>query len=257
MDARFTPAMEALENAIRHPSHFREWLRSRRWCGDAVGMRAEIAVKDRAFLTGSPTEAIVLVIAVARHPEGQTVIHLPVSISESRLVADTFELGVGQGRVFVSEAEGREPFARFVVDSFDRTAKISTAAGDSLRFRGENLGGFRSMGPAIAGDSTNLLIRFTTARADVVFKSYKLPDIRNREPEILERLHRKQFRNAPRYLGEVALGQGPERLVVGLATEFVESVDLFTWMTDGWREELTQTASASGEFEPATLEIAG
>src|SRR2546425_6373397 len=195
MDARFDPAIDALENAIGHSTHFREWLRGRRWCGDSVGMRAEIVVKDRAVLAGSATEAIVLFIAVARHPEGQTVIQLPMSISDARQEPGSFELPEGQGRVFVSEAEGRDGYARFVADAFDHELKISTRAGDSVRFRGEGLGGFRSQGPPLAGDSTNLLIRFATGRAEVVFKSYKLPDVRNREPEILERLHRKQFRN--------------------------------------------------------------
>ncbi|TLZ53751.1 MAG: hypothetical protein E6K17_09170 [Methanobacteriota archaeon] len=232
MASRFAPAIDAVDYAIR-------------------------AVKDRAPLAESGTEAVVFFLAIVRHPEGQSVLHLPFSISEGRLERDAFEISVGEGRVFVSEAEPREAYVRFVADAFEHQAKVPTMAGDVLRFRGEPLGVFRAMGPPLAGDSTNLLVRFSTARAEVVFKSYKIPDVHNREPEILERLHRKQFRNAPRYLGEVALGQGPERLVVGLATEFVESVDLFTWMTDGWREELTQTASASGEFEPATLEIAG
>src|SRR2546426_469702 len=257
MASRFAPAIDAVDNAIRHSTHFREWLRSRRWCGDSVGLRSEMAVKDRAPLAESGTEAVVFFLAIVRHPEGQSVLHLPLSISEGRLERDAFELSVGEGRVFVAEAEPREMYLRFVADALEHQAKVPTMAGDVLRFRGEPLGVFRAMGPPLAGDSTNLLVRFSTARAEVVFKSYKIPDVHNREPEILERLHRKQFRNAPRYLGEVALGQGLERLVVGLATEFVESVDLFTWMTEGWREELTQTASASGEFEPATLEIAG
>jgi hypothetical protein len=215
MASRFAPAIDAVDNAIRHSTHFREWLRSRRWCGEAVGLRSEIAVKDRALLTESGTEAVVFFLAVVREPEGQTVVHLPLSIAEGRMERDAFELPVGEGRVFVSEAEPREAYLRFVADAFEHQAKVDTMAGDSLRFRGEPLGAFRSMGAPLAGDSTNLLIRFSTVRTEVVFKSYKLPDVRNREPEILERLHRKQFRNVPRYLGELALGEGPARLVLG------------------------------------------
>jgi trehalose synthase-fused probable maltokinase len=257
MASRFAPAIDAVDNAIRHSTHFREWLRSRRWCGEAVGLRSEIAVKDRALLTESGTEAIVFFLAVVRQPEGQAVIHLPLSISESRVERDAFEVQVAEGRVFVTEAEPREAFVRFVADAFEHQSKVDTMAEDTLRFRGEPIGAFRAMGAPLAGDSTNLLVRFSTVRTEVVFKSYKLPDVRNREPEILERLHRKQFRNAPRYLGEVALGQGPERLVLGLATEFVESVDLFTWMTEGWRLELAPGGPpANGDFEPASLAVA-
>src|SRR3989449_5661134 len=257
MASRFAPAIDAVDHAIRHSTQFREWLRSRRWCGESVGLRSDMAVKDRAPLAASNTEAIVFFLVVVRHPQWQSVVHLPLSISEGRLERDAFEVPVGGGRVFVSEAEPRDAYVRFVADALEHQAKVPTMAGDVLRFRGEALGAFRGLGPPLAGDSTNLLVRFSTARAEVVFKSYKIPDVHNREPEILERLHRKQFRNAPRYLGEVALGQGPERLVVGLATEFVESVDLFTWMTGGWREELARPLPSAGEFEPASLEIAG
>ena len=258
MASRFAPAIDAVDNAIRHSTQFREWLRSRRWCGEAVGPRSEIAVKDRALLTESGTEAIAFFLAVVREPEGQTVIHLPLSVADARVGPDAFDLPMGQGRVYLSEAESREAYVRFVADAFEHQAKVATMAGDSLRFRGESLGAFRSMGAPLAGDSTNLLTRFSTARAEVVLKSYKLPDVRNREPEILERLHRKQFRNAPRYLGELALGQGPDRLVLGLATEFVESMDLFSWMTDGWRAELAAGGPPStGGFEEPSLAVTG
>src|SRR2546422_3547582 len=257
MASRFAPAIDAVDHAIRHSTQFREWLRSRRWCGESVGLRSEMAVKDRAPLAESNTEAIVFFLAVVRHPEGQSVVHLPLSISEGRLERDAFEVPVGGGRVFVSEAEPRDAYVRFVADALEHQAKVPTMAGDVLRFRGEALGAFRGLGPPLAGDSTNLLVRFSTARGEVVFKSYKFPDVRNREPEILERLPRKQFRNAPRSLGEVALGQGPARLVVALATEFGGSVHLFTWMTEGWREEPARPLPSAGEFEPASLEIAG
>ncbi|TLZ72627.1 MAG: hypothetical protein E6K10_02010 [Methanobacteriota archaeon] len=256
MDARFAAAIDAVETAIQHSTHFREWLRSRRWCGDAIGIRAEVVVKDRAVLAESPMEALVLFLAVVRHPEGQTVVHLPVSISAAREGASPFELAVGPDRVYVTEAEGREPYVRFVVDAMERQAKVATRAGDAVRYRGEGVGGFRAMGPPLAGDSTNLLGRVTTSRGEIVLKSYKLPDVRNREPEILERLHKKQFRAVPRYVGDVALGQGAERLVLGLAMEFVESVDLFRWMTEGWRSDLG-AGTPAGDFERTSLDVAG
>ena len=258
MASRFAPAIAAMDDAIRNSTHFREWLRSRRWCGEAVGHRSEIAVKDKAVLVESGTEAVVLFHAVIREPEGQTVLHLPLSISDTRHEPDAFEASSSAGRGFATEAERREAYLRFVADGFDKGAKVATEAGDTLRFHGDPVGGFRAMGPAIAGDSTNLLVRFSAAKAEVVFKSYKFPDVRNREPEILERLHRKQFRNTPRYLGEVALGQGADRLVFALATEFVESTDLFTWMTEGWRAELEiEGGPSSGGFEAASQDAAG
>ena len=258
MDPRHAPAIEAVEDAIRHSVSFREWLRGQRWFGDSVGVRAEIAVKDRADLVSSGTQALVLFIAVAPQPEGDIVINLPLSISHARLSPGAFELPVGAGRVYVSGAEEQEPYMRWLVENFERRGKIPTKGGDSLSFQGEPLGAFRSVGPSLAGDSTNLLVRVTSARSEVVFKSYKLPDVRNREPEILERLHRKQFRHVPRYLGELALGSGPTRLVLGVATEFVESVDLFTWMTRGWQGELIEAPEPPREpFEPSSPAVAG
>src|SRR5213594_2293804 len=257
MDPRFAPAIEATDDAIRHSISFREWLRSRRWLGDSVGVRAEIAVKDRAELATTGTQSLVLFIAVAPQPEGDLVIHLPLSISRARMDPGSHELSVGSDRVYVSEAEAQEAYLRWVVENLERNAKIPTKAGDSLRFQGEAPGTFRSMGPPLAGDSTNLLVRFSTARYDAVFKSYKLPDVRNREPEILERLHRKQFRHVPRYLGELALGSGPGRLVLAVATEFVDSADLFTWMTRGWQEEFAHGSAGAGEtLEQSTLDVA-
>src|SRR3989304_3663642 len=104
-----------------------------------------------------------------------------------------------------------------------------------LYFRGGDLGSLQGGAPVLVGDSSNLVVRFATSKDEVVFKSYKIPDVRNREPEILERLHKRQFRHVPRFLGELALGRGPDRLVLGLATERVEGPHPFPWFTAGVR----------------------
>ncbi|OGS50955.1 MAG: hypothetical protein A3K65_03855 [Euryarchaeota archaeon RBG_16_68_12] len=256
MASRFEPAIDAVDQAIRHSTHFREWLRSRRWCGDSIGMRAEVAVKDRAVLVETGTEALVLFLAVVKEPERQTPIHLPLALSAAR-TEGAVEVAAGPERVFVSEAERREAYARFLADGFERQERLPTMAGDSLHFLGEKLGGFRSMAPPV-GDSSNLLARFATARFDVLFKSYKLLDVHNREPDILERLGRKQFPHAPRFLGELSLGTGPDRLVLGVATQHVDAPDLFAWLADGWRAELGAGADRTpGDFERDGLDVAG
>jgi len=215
-------------------------------------------VKDRAVLLESGTEVVVFFLAAVRHPDSQALLHLPVSISDRRPDSPAFELPLGSDRMFVREAEASEAYVRFVVDGFNHQGKFPTRAGDALRFHGEGLGEYRATGAGPASDSTNLLVRIATARADLVFKSYKMPDPRNREPEIAARLHRKQFRHVPPYLGEIAIGQGPTRLVVSLATKFEESSDLLTWMTDGWRGELAGGLTpAAADFEGASLEVAG
>src|SRR2546422_1376157 len=151
MASRFAPAIDAVDHAIRHSTQFREWLRSRRWCGESVGLRSEMAVKDRAPLEESNTEAIVFFLAVVRHPEGQSVVHLPLSISEGRLERDAFEVPVGGGRVFVSEAEPRDAYVRFVADALEHQAKVPTMAGDVLRFRGKPSGRFADWAPRSRG----------------------------------------------------------------------------------------------------------
>ncbi len=258
MASRLDPAIDALEDAIRHSTHFREWLRSRRWCGESIGARAEVAVKDRATLAESGSEAIVLFLAVAKLPETQAVVHLPLSLSIGREASDAFELHAGSERWFVTEAERGAGYVQSLVEGFHRQAKVPTRAGGAVHFSGGDLGAFQGPAPAVLGDSSNLVVRFATTKAEVVFKSYKLLDVRNREPEIMERVHKKQFRHVPRFLGEVALGRGPDRLVLGLATERVEGPDLFTRFTDAWRAEL-----GGGEELPAMdieregLDVAG
>ena len=258
MASRFDPAIDALESAVRNSIHFREWLRARRWCGESIGARAEVSVKERVVLAETASEAILLFLAVARLPDAQVLVHLPLSIAISKPQPDAFELSAGTERLFVSEAERRESYARFLADGFHRQAKLPTTTGDVLVFAGEDLGSLQGEAPALVGDSSNLVVRFATSKGEVVFKSYKIPDVGNREPEILERLHRRQFRHVPRFLGEVALGRGPDRLVLGLATDRVDGPDLFTWFTTGWRAELGGGREAPDtDVEAAGLEVAG
>ena len=257
MTPRFAPAIDVLDNAIRHSVHFREWLRARRWCGDSIGARAEVSVKERAVLAESGSEAIVLFLAVAKLPEGQVIVHLPLSLAAARPQPDAFELQAGSERLFVSEAERGEPYAKFLVDGFHGQAKLPTSSGDGLYFSGGDLGSLQGGAPVLVGDSSNLVVRFATSKDEVVFKSYKIPDVRNREPEILERLHKRQFRHVPRFLGELALGRGPDRLVLGLATERVEGPDLFTWFTAGWRAELGGGEPLATDVDRERLDVAG
>ncbi len=256
MTSRFQPAIDAAEEAIRHSARFREWLRSRRWCGEAVGMRAEVAVKDRVLLGESGQEALVLFLAVVKEPERQTAVHLPLSLSAAR-TEGAVELAAGHERVYVSEAERAETYARALAEGFERQARLPTASGDTLHFAGERLGAFESAEP-LAGDASYLLVRFRTARFDVALKSYKLLDAANREPDILERLHRKGFPHVPLYFGELSLGRGPERLVLGVARQRVDAADLFAWMTEGWRAELGGgSPGGEGPFEHESLALAG
>src|SRR3989304_3663640 len=74
MASHFAPAIDVLDRAIRHSVHFREWLCARRWCGDAIGARAEVSVKERAVLAESGSEAIVLFLAVAKLPQGRALL---------------------------------------------------------------------------------------------------------------------------------------------------------------------------------------
>ncbi len=210
------------------------------------------------MLAETGSEAIVLFLAVARRGRASLPLHLPLSLSAVRQTGDACELPVGSGRFFVAEAEGREMYGRFLVDGFGRVAKIRTAAGDRVTFRGESLGSFRSLSLPVGDDSSNVLVRLTTGRGDVVFKSYKLLDPGNREPLILERLHRRGFAGIPPYLGEVAIGRGADRLVLGLAAERVDATDLFTWLTDAWREEFGLSAAPRGPgFERESIDVAG
>ena len=250
--AAFAAAVEALEKALRQSVGLRVWLGSRRWCGDALGRDTELAVKDRAPIGESADEAVVFYLGVAKDPNASVPIHLPLAVSAAKPEPEAFELPVGSERFFVTEGERTETFARFLVDGFRDGLSIRTAGGDVLHFSGESIGAFRSHDPR-GEDSSNVLVRVATSEGEVVFKSYKLLDIRNREPEILLRLHQGKFRHAPVYRGELALGEGPDRLVLGIATDRVDAPDAFTWFTAGWREELLGTPA---DFERTSLDTA-
>lgn len=256
MPSRFALAIEALEAAVRRSASFRTWLRARRWCGEAVGVHSELAVRDLAILTETGTEVLAFLLALAKEGTSSLLVHLPLSVATSRFAPDAFELEVGPDRFYVLEAERRESYARFLMEGFRAPRKWPTRAGGALHFQGGPLGSFRGFEPTTAGDSSNLLLRIATSEVSLVFKSYKLLDPHNREPAILERLHRRRFPHAPRLLGQLSLGQGEERLVLGAATPRLDATDLFTWLVEGWREALAQGSTAPGSFEAQTTDLA-
>src|SRR5207245_3469915 len=108
-------------------------------------------------------------------------IQLPRSIASARLDPTAFELEADRHRFYVMEAERRECFARFVVDSFRRAAKVPTESGDSLNFHGEGISAFRGASPIPGRDTSNVVLRITTSSGDVVMKSYKFLNTGNRE----------------------------------------------------------------------------
>src|SRR5256885_16654318 len=154
------------------------------------------------------------------------------------------------------EAERRESFARFAVDAFRRAAKVPTESGDSLIFHGQDVGAFRGASLIPGGDSSNVVLRITTASGDIVLKSYRFLDTGNREPDILARLHARKFPHVARLLGEVALGRGLDRLVLAVATEHVDADDLFAWLCDGWRKSLGHEIGPDEDFDEATRNLA-
>ncbi len=253
MTARFEPAIEALEKAFRTSHGMRTWLRNRRWCGEVVGSRTELAVKDRAVLSETNEEALVLFLAVAKEEQTSHPIHIPLAISAARPDPDAFELATGDERLYVTEAERRESYARFLVDGFRGRVTVRTLHGDTIRFQGEPFGTYGSSAME-GGDTSNLLVRVRTSATEAVFKSYKLLDTQNREPDILERLHKKGFRHVPRYLGELTLGKGVDRVALGVATRFVAAPDAFVWLTDGWEAEFS--GAPRPDFERESLEFA-
>ena len=241
MPSRFEGAIEMADRALRTSRPLRIWLGSLRWCGDSIRLTTRLDVKDRAILSESGTEAIVFFLLLATDSgAGARPIHLPLSIARARLDREAVALEGDDSTIYIMEAERREGYARFVVDAFRRGAKLRTGSGDSLTFNGEGIGAFRGASPIPHGGTSNIILRITTGSGDVVLKSYKFLDTGNREPEILARLHGRKFPHVARLLGDVALGRGKDRLVLGIATNHVDAVDLFTWLCDGWRESLCQ-----------------
>src|SRR5205809_2445417 len=241
MPSRFEGAIEMADRALRTSRPLRIWLGSLRWCGDSIRITTRLDVKDRAILSESGTEAIVFFLLLATDSgAGARPIHLPLSIARARLDREAVALEGADSTIYIMEAERREGYARFVVDAFRRGAKLRTGSGDSLTFNGEGIGAFRGASPIPHGGTSNIILRITTGSGDVVLKSYKFLDTGNREPEILARLHGRKFPHVARLLGDVALGRGKDRLVLGIATNHVDAVDLFTWLCDGWRESLCQ-----------------
>src|SRR4030067_497762 len=105
MASHFAPPIDVLDSALRHSVPFGDCRGARRRGGGAIGARAEVSVKERAVLAESGSEAIVLFLAVAKLPEGQVIVHLPLSLAAARPQPDAFELQAGSERLFVSAAE--------------------------------------------------------------------------------------------------------------------------------------------------------
>jgi hypothetical protein len=57
------PQSRALETSVRRSASFPIWLRGRRWCGEAVGIRSELTVQGFATLAETGTEVLVFVLA--------------------------------------------------------------------------------------------------------------------------------------------------------------------------------------------------
>jgi maltose alpha-D-glucosyltransferase/alpha-amylase len=257
MASRFDEAIAATDRALRTSRPLRTWLASLRWCGDSIRGTTRLTVRDRAVLSESGSEAIVFFLLLATGPDPDSrPIHLPLSIGLARLDPQAFELEADDSTFYVMEAERRESFARFAVDALRRGTKVPTETGDSLTFRGEGIGAFRGVSPIPGGDTSNVLLRVATASGDAVLKSYKFLDPGNREPEILARLQARRFRHAARFLGEVALGRGEDRLVLGMMSEHVEADDVFTWLRDALRDSFGGDVPLGEDFAEGTRRLA-
>ncbi len=254
---KFDPAIEALAAELRKTGKLRDWLRTRRWCGEGLGYGTEVSVKDRAILLAGDAETLVWFLATAKEENVTVPMNLLFLVADRSPSPDAFEFDAAGARWFVVEAERSEAFARFVSEGFRRQTTTQTQASDTLSFHGEGWSAFRAMGPTTDTDSSNLLLPFSTEGREVLFKSYKLPDTYNREPDLVARLQRRGFTNVPRYLGEFTLGKGDDRVALGIAVEFLETVDLFTWFTGQWRAELMASEVGSvPDFEGVSLGLA-
>src|SRR2546426_159487 len=254
---KFETALQSLDKELRVAGEFRQWLRSRRWCGESLGYRAEVSVKDRATLADDEDEPLVWFLATAKEGNVTVPMSLMFQVTERAAGSDAFELPTADARLFVLEAERSEAFARFVSEGFLHQKTVRTKGDDTLSFHGAHRSRFRSMGPTMETDSSNLLVRFVTEEREVLFKSYKRLDVHNREPDLVARLHRKGFANVPRYIGEFTLGKGDDRVVLGIALEFLEATDLFSFLTAHWGDTLlADDGSPTLEFEQASLRLA-
>jgi maltose alpha-D-glucosyltransferase/alpha-amylase len=254
---KFEPLLRGLDEELRKAGEFRKWLRTRRWCGEGLGYKTEVAVRDRAILWEEGAEAIVWFLATAKEGNVTVPMNLLFLVSDRSPSPDAFEVDVGGVRWFVIEAERSESFARRVADAFRRQTTLQTEGNDTLSFHGEGWSAFRAMGPTMDTDSSNLLLPFSTEGREILFKSYKLPDVYNREPDLVARLSRKGFTDVPRYLGEFTLGKGDDRVALGIAVEFLETTDLFSWFTSSWPSELTSTEPApTPDFEGVSHDVA-
>ena len=117
MPPRFEDAVGILEDTVRRSAAFRVWLRSRRWCGETVGMRSELVMRDLAELAATGTETLVLALVLARDGPSSVLLHLPLSMATARLDPGAFELSSGPERWYIVEAERRESYARFLMEA--------------------------------------------------------------------------------------------------------------------------------------------
>lgn len=252
---RVDTAIRAVELELRANGELRRWLRSRRWCGDALAPKTEVSVKDSAVLNASDTEALVWFLATAREGKVTVPLNLLFLVTDHAETSDGFSFEAAGVRWSLLEAEPSEVFARFATDGFRTGMTMRTKGNDLLSFRGDRWSRFRGIGPPMNTDSSNILVRFLTEDREVLFKSYKLMDAHNREPDIVQRLHRKGFANVPAYFGEFTLGKSTDRVSLGIALQFLETVDLFAWLTERWRTALRPEATIT-DLHDATLRLA-
>src|SRR5439155_1503571 len=70
MVSRFDDAIVATDRALRASRPMRNWLGTLRWCGDSIHGTTGLTVKDRAILSESGVEAIVLLLLHATDHDG-------------------------------------------------------------------------------------------------------------------------------------------------------------------------------------------